>query len=125
METWIAIVSLAVAALVLGWWSVSRSRARRDFLILQVIIESNENKILFYDEKDRLCYCSPGLVLFEKSRVKRELKLPDKPLLGQTVRGEMEIDHNRYRYVAKSLEYRPGRAGTLVNLIYLNSVSAS
>lgn len=125
METWITLVSFGLFLIVMTFWLVYRTSTRKELLIQQVIIEEDDHKIMFFDERDRLIYCSPGLILFEKNRGNRSDILPEKPMLDQTVRGEIELDHNRYRYAAKSMEYSPGKTGLMVRLIYLSSASAS
>ncbi len=81
--------------------------------------------MLFYDARDRLEYCSPGIVLFDRQASKQIARPPERPVIGQTAIGEIVIDFNRYRYQAKLLEYKPGTFGVLVKLEYQGSITKS
>jgi hypothetical protein len=91
---------------------------------LRAIIESFERPVLFYDRHDHLTFHSSGLIFFKKESLKAIAHLEERPAAGQTFSGEMIIDFNRYRYRSNSLEYKPGKVGTIVFLEYQGSVAA-
>lgn len=111
-------LTLFVLALLLLMALIRRQNRVR---MLQSLLQSFDKPMLLYDSRGKLAYCSPGLVLFEKQKNQALAAPPARPAQGQAVNGEMVIDFNRYRFVAKLLEYKPGTFGTLVLLEYQGS----
>ncbi len=100
---------------------VALVRRRNRIRMLQSLLQSFDKPMLLYDCRGKLAYCSPGLVLFGRQNKQALAAPPAKPSQGQAVNGEMVIDFNRYRFIAKLLEYKPGTFGTLVLLEYQGS----
>ena len=124
MDLYLLLVLCPIPIVAWAVWYSCRKYWLWRFEGLRAIIEDQEERTLFFDERDHLVYFSPGLVIFDRRRAQRELRLPEKPGPGGVVRGEMQIDHNRYRYTGKLLEYRPGRTGTLIRLVYMGPDTA-
>lgn len=91
--------------------------------MLRALLGALDQPLLFYDATKRLAYCSPGIVLFDRTELRRLAVLPAEAAAGNPVSGELIIDSNRYRYLAKPLEYKPGRVGTVISLVYLGAVT--
>jgi len=100
-------------------------RTQRITRILRAIIESRQEILLFYDERDRLVFHSAGLVLFNKASARTIRKLEHRPLPDRELKGELVIDGNHYRSRSKLLQYKPGTVGTIIFLEYVGPVTAS
>lgn len=100
---------------------VALVRRQNRVRMLQSLLQSFDKPMLLYDSHGKLAYCSPGLVLFGRQNKQILADPPAKPSQGQSINGEMVIDFNRYRFVAKLLEYKPSTFGTLVLLEYQGS----
>lgn len=126
MSTNVGILSVAViAGLTLGIVVVIHRCRQRDRM-LRALVESFQKPLLFYNEYGRLVFHSSGLVLFEKKSSLKAIKHPPaQPTKNQSQVGEMIIDHNRYRFLAKQFEYAPGKVGTLVHLEYQGAATAN
>ena len=116
---------ILTGAVCLLWGILTYNRTQKITRILHGIIESRDEILLFYDERDRLVFHSAGLVLFNKGSARAIRKLERKPLPDREIRGELAIDGNRYRSRSKLLQYKPGTVGTIVYLEYVGPESAS
>ncbi|MBU0983426.1 MAG: hypothetical protein KKA42_06120 [candidate division Zixibacteria bacterium] len=110
--------------LVAFWVTMVTRRHRRLIKILHAIIESQDQALLFYDERGRIVYHSAGLVVFDRRSLNKLSRLERPPMLGQDLKGELEIDSNVYRYTSKLLEYKPNCPGVLILLDYVGPNSA-
>lgn len=119
------IVLIIVSVACLLWGLFARYQARKTTRILRGIIESREEILLFYDEHNRLVFHSAGLVLFNKKSLRSIRKLEHRPLPDREIKGELEIDGNRYRSRSKLLQYKPGAEGTIVYLEYVGAATAN
>ena len=113
----IVLISGLCAAIWL-WW-----RQRRLNSMLGAVLGVTERPFLFYDLHGSLIYCSRGVLLFDRKGRSQIATPPVRPEAGQSTKGEIVIDFNRYRYVAKPLEYKPATFGVLIQLEYLGSVN--
>lgn len=111
---WLIGATLALFA----WGVYSYRRNRRLLNIMRAVFGSYNKPILFYDDRDRLVFHTSGLILFDKSSLRRLRKLGQRPVADRELRGEIEIDNNLYRFSSSLLEFEPGRKGTIVSLEY-------
>jgi hypothetical protein len=115
-------VWLLLLAVVFFVWALSSYlRNKRLKRILQSVVGSFNQPLLFYDRRDRLVFYTSGLILFDGKSVNTIKRLDRRPPPDRELRGEMEIDSNTYRYRSRLLEYEPGVFGTIVFLEFHNS----
>ena len=115
--------SLLLTVVFLFWGIHSYRRVTRIRRVLQTVVGSFDQPLLFYDDRDRLIFHTSGLILFDKESLRKIRRLHHRPPPDRELRGEMDIDNNRYRYRSRLLEYRPGSYGTIVLLEFKNSGS--
>ncbi|UCC45605.1 MAG: hypothetical protein JSU65_06715 [Candidatus Zixiibacteriota bacterium] len=121
-----SILWLLVVMLVLFVWGLSGYiRTRRMVRLLRGLVGSLNKPLLFYDENDRLVFHTAGLILLDRKAVRSIKKLGKRPPADGELTGELQLDHNTYRYSSRQLEYLPGRSGTIVFLEYLKHTSVS
>ncbi|MCP4685324.1 MAG: hypothetical protein GY867_07730 [bacterium] len=106
------------------WGIFTYLRTQKTVRILRGIIESRQEILLFYDDRDRLVFHSAGLVLFDKTSARAIRKLEHRPLPDREVKGELVIDGNRYRSRSKLLQYKPETVGTIIYLEYVGPETA-
>ncbi|HUV29928.1 MAG TPA: hypothetical protein VMY05_02380 [Acidobacteriota bacterium] len=111
---WLPIITVAVLLCVV----IVHFRTRGQLRLLKSVLGSFDQPLLFYDEHDRLAFHTSGLVLFDRQALRKIRRLSRRPQPDRELQGEIEIDHNTYRYQSRLLEYRPGRYGTIVLLEY-------
>lgn len=118
---WI-VFSILGAAAIIGWrWVTDRHR----ILVLQAALQLDGEPMVIFDDRNRLVYVSPGLVIFDRKSARRLASQFERPGRGREDRGEVEIDGNWYQYRSKLLEYKPGEFGMVVFLDYRRSVAAN
>jgi hypothetical protein len=118
---WIVCSILGAAALAAWRWQIDRRR----ITVLEAALQLGAEPMVIFDERNKLVYLSPGLVIFDRKSAVQLVGRFDRPARGREDRGEVEIDGNRYQYRAKLLEYKPGRFGLVVILEYRRSVAAN
>lgn len=114
--TWLLLISL----IAIVWLVFHYLKSRRLTRILEALLASLEQPLLFYDKEDKLIYHTTGLIIFDRQGTESIRKLGKRPQPGKELKGEIEIDGNTYRFRSNLIEYRPESFGTLVLLEYRN-----
>lgn len=110
---------LILALVLLFVWGLSSYvRTRRFLKMLHGVIGAFNQPFVFYDDKNRLAFYTSGLILFDKQAIHKLKRLDERPQPDREIVGEIEIDHNTYRFRSKLLEYAPGKCGTIMFLEY-------
>ena len=118
---WIACSILAALVVVLWRWQVENHR----LAVLTAALQLGKDPLVIFDERGRIIFVSPGLVVFDRRTARKLSGQFPRPERGEEDHGEVIIDGNRYLYRSKLLEYKPGRNGIVVYLDYRGSAAAN